>query len=303
MEIIKDTNIDFMRVKKISFAVSSFLVIAGILTLVLIFTGRGNLGVDFAGGTSVQVKFDKPFKVDELRNALGSAGFVDANIQDFVAQNVALIKVGLKSGKGAMVADKISDVIKNTFDDNDFEVQAATEIGPAIGAKLRRDALIAVLISTIGIILYIAWRFEFKFGVAAAIATFHDVLSVLFIMTLLGREVNLLLVTALLTLAGYSLTDTVVVFDRIRENLRGRKGKTFSEVTNRSINDVLKRTIITSLTTFIAVVSILVLGGEVIRDFALALAMGVIVGTYSSVFLASPIVVMWRGDKIVQVRK
>lgn len=303
MEIIKDTNINFIGAKKISFTISSLLVVAGIITLVLIFTGRGNLGVDFAGGTSVQVKFEKPFKVDRLREALGSAGFVDANIQDFVAQNIALIKVGLKSGKGEMVADQISDVIKNTFEDNSFEVQSATEIGPAIGAKLRKDALIAVVISTIGIILYIAWRFEFKFGVAAAIATFHDVLAVLFIMTLLGREVNLLLVTALLTLAGYSLTDTVVVFDRIRENLRGRKGKTFSEITNRSINDVLKRTIITSLTTFIAVVCILVLGGEVIRDFALALAMGVIVGTYSSVFLASPIVVMWRGDKIVQVKK
>lgn len=303
MEIIKDTNINFIGAKKISFTISSLLVVAGIITLVLIFTGRGNLGVDFAGGTSVQVKFEKPFKVDRLREALGSAGFVDANIQDFVAQNIALIKVGLKSGKGEMVADQISDVIKNTFEDNSFEVQSATEIGPAIGAKLRKDALIAVVISTIGIILYIAWRFEFKFGVAAAIATFHDVLAVLFVMTLLGREVNLLLVTALLTLAGYSLTDTVVVFDRIRENLRGRKGKTFSEITNRSINDVLKRTIITSLTTFIAVVCILVLGGEVIRDFALALAMGVIVGTYSSVFLASPIVVMWRGDKIVQVKK
>lgn len=303
MEIIKDTNINFMGMRRISFTISALLVACGVVTLVLIFVGKGNLGVDFAGGTSVQVKFEKPIKVDMLRKALGTAGFDDVNIQDFVAQDVALIKVGQKSGKGEMVADKISDVIGKTFPDNPFEVQAATEIGPAIGAKLRKDALIAVIISTIGIILYIAWRFEFKFGVAAAIATFHDVLAVLFIMTLLGREVNLLLVTALLTLAGYSLTDTVVVFDRIRENLRGRKGKSFSEITNMSINDVLKRTIITSLTTFIAVMSILILGGEVIRDFALALALGVVIGTYSSVFLASPIVVMWRGDKIVQVRK
>jgi preprotein translocase subunit SecF len=303
MEIIKDTNIDFMRMKKISFPISGLLVACGITTLIFIFAGKANLGVDFAGGTSVQLKFEKPIKVDRLRKALGTAGFDDVNIQDFVAQNIALIKVGQRSGKGEMVSDKIADIIQKAVEDNRFEVQSATEIGPAIGAKLRKDALIAVVISTIGIILYIAWRFEFKFGVAAAIATFHDVLSVLFIMTLLGREVNLLLVTALLTLAGYSLTDTVVVFDRIRENLRGRKGKTFSEVTNRSINDVLKRTIITSLTTLLAVVSILVLGGEVIRDFALALALGVIIGTYSSVFLASPIVVMWRGDKIVQVRK
>ncbi|RMG60304.1 MAG: protein translocase subunit SecF [Deltaproteobacteria bacterium] len=303
MEIIRDTNIDFMRLKKLSFSLSGFLILCGFISLFLVFTGRANLGVDFAGGTSVQVKFEKPVEVDTLRKALSGAGFKDVNIQDFAGSNVVLIKVGQKSGKGEMVAGKISETIKKALGDVKFEVQSATEIGPAVGEKLRRDALIAVLISTIGIILYIAWRFEFKFGVAAAIATFHDVLTVLAVFTLLGKEINLLIVTALLTLAGYSLTDTVVVFDRIRENLRARKGKTFSEVTNRSINEVLSRTIITSLTTFIAVASLLVLGGEVIRDFALALAIGIIVGTYSSVFVASPLVVVWRGEKLVHVKK
>ncbi len=303
MEIVRDTNIDFMKMKKISFTVSTILVLCGFVALALIFSGKANLGVDFAGGTSVQIKFKEPVKVNMLRKALGRAGFKDVNIQDFSSGNVVLIKVGQKSGKGEMVADRISNVVKDVVGAAAFEVQAATEIGPAIGEKLRKDALIAVLISTIGIILYVAWRFEFKFGVAAAIATFHDVLAVLAIFTLLGKEVNLLLVTALLTLAGYSLTDSVVVFDRIRENLRGRRGKTFSEITNKSINEVLSRTVITSLTTFIAVVTLLVLGGEVIRDFALALAIGIIVGTYSSVFVASPLVVVWRGEKLVQVKK
>ncbi len=302
MRIIRDTKIDFMRMKKFSFALSGFLIACGILSLVFVFTGRANLGVDFAGGTSVQIKFNEPVKVDRLRKILRSAGFKDVNIQDFAGSNVVLVKVGQKSGKGEMVADRIAKTIKDSLG-ADFEVQAATEIGPAVGEKLRRDALIAVVVSTIGIILYIAWRFEFKFGVAAAIATFHDVLAVLAVFTLLGKEINLLIVTALLTLAGYSLTDTVVVFDRIRENLRARRGKTFSEITNRSINEVLSRTIITSLTTFIAVLSLLLLGGEVIRDFALALAIGIIVGTYSSVFVASPLVVVWRGEKLAQVKK
>ncbi len=303
MEIVRDTNIDFMKMKKISFTVSAILVFCGFVALALIFSGKANLGVDFAGGTSVQIKFKEPVKVNMLRKVLGKAGFKDVKIQDFTSGNVVLIKVGQKGGKGEMVADRISNVVKDAVGSAAFEVQAATEIGPAIGEKLRKDALIAVLISTIGIILYVAWRFEFKFGVAAAIATFHDVLAVLAIFTLLGKEVNLLLVTALLTLAGYSLTDSVVVFDRIRENLRGRRGKSFSEITNKSINEVLSRTVITSVTTFIAVATLLFLGGEVIRDFALALAIGIIVGTYSSVFVASPLVVVWRGEKLVQVKK
>jgi preprotein translocase subunit SecF len=303
MEIVKDTNIDFIKMRKISFALSGLLLASGIFALILIFAGKANMGVDFAGGTSVQIKFKQPVKTDTLRKALGGAGFNDVNIQEFSSEDVVLIKVGQKSGKGEMVADRISKVVADTLGKASFEVEAATEIGPAIGEKLRKDALIAVLISTIGIILYVAWRFEFKFGVAAAIATFHDVLAVLAIFTLFGKEINLLVVTALLTLAGYSLTDTVVVFDRIRENLRGRRGKTFSEITNKSINEVLSRTVITSITTFMAVMSLLILGGDVIRDFALALAIGVIVGTYSSVFVASPLVVLWRGDKLVQVKK
>jgi preprotein translocase SecF subunit len=168
---------------------------------------------------------------------------------------------------------------------------------------LRQDAALALLISALAIILYIAWRFEFKFGVAAAIATFHDVFAIVGIFWVLGIEMDLLFITALLTIGGYSLTDTVVVFDRVRENIRLRKMKTFSETINLSVNEVLSRTIITSLTTFLATVSLLAFGGIVLRDFALALTMGIAIGTYSSVFIASPVVALWRGEKMTDVKR
>jgi len=163
---------------------------------------------------------------------------------------------------------------------------------------LKRKAIIAILISLAGFILYLAFRFKISFGVAAAVATFHDVLAVLGIFYLLNREISLLLVTALLTLAGYSLTDTVVIFDRIRENIRKLGERTpFSEIINRSVNEMLARTIITTLTTMLVILAILIFGGVVLRDFALALFLGVIVGTYSSVFVASPIVYLWHKGK------
>jgi preprotein translocase SecF subunit len=158
-------------------------------------------------------------------------------------------------------------------------------------------------VSALAIIVYLAWRFEFKFGVAAAIATFHDVGALLGIFFVLGREMDLLFITALLTIAGYSLTDTVVVFDRIRENIRLRKKTTFSETINLSVNEVLSRTIVTSLTVFLTCLSLLFFGGVVLKEFALALTIGVIVGTYSSIFVASPIVAIWRGEKMVEVKR
>jgi preprotein translocase SecF subunit len=176
------------------------------------------------------------------------------------------------------------------------------EIGPKVGKTLRDDALIAVIVSAIGMIVYIAWRFEFSFGVAAAIATFHDVFAVLGIFFVLGKEVNLLLITALLTLAGYSLTDTVVVYDRIRENLRLRPKDFLGDVINSSINEVLSRTIVTSSTVFLVVVALFFFGGEVIHDFSFALLIGVVVGTYSSIFVASPVVFEWRKGKKVRIR-
>jgi len=181
-------------------------------------------------------------------------------------------------------------------------VDSTTEIGPKVGKSLRDDALVAILFSAIGMIVYIAWRFEFSFGVAAAIATFHDVFAVLGIFYILGKEVNLLLITALLTLAGYSLSDTVVIYDRIRENLRLRPRDPLDQVMNSSINEVLSRTLVTGVTVLLVLLALFFFGGEVLHDFSLALLIGLIIGTYSSIFVASPIVYEWRKGKKVKIR-
>jgi len=188
----------------------------------------------------------------------------------------------------------IEEQLREAFSTNPFIVESSNEVGPVIGRELQQAALWAILVSLLGIVSYIAWRFEFRFGIVATVATFHDVLVVLGIFFLLGNEITLLIVTALLTLAGYSLTDTVVVFDRIRENFRTRRRDSLAEMINVSINQVLSRTIMTSLTTLLAILAIFLLGGEVLRDFSLALMLGIVVGTYSSVFVASPLVYEWR---------
>ena len=192
-------------------------------------------------------------------------------------------------------AERVMAIFTKEFPNNKFTVDSSTEIGPTIGKKLQEDALIAVVISFAGIILYIAARFELRFGVAAALATFHDVLAVLGAFYLLDKEITLLVVTALLTLAGYSLTDTVVVFDRIRENLKSRRREAEEATINTAVNQVLSRTIVTSLTVVLVLIPLTIAGGEVLHDFSLALLSGVIFGTYSSVFVASPLLLLWPG--------
>lgn len=294
-EILGKTNIDFMGKRKIAFVVSGILVALGVLALVQIARGAANLGIDFAGGTAVQLKFDRPVRTDEARAALERNRLSGAEIQDFVSENKLLIRVKTSTTIEEKVADRVVAIFTKEFPDRKLEVEASTEIGPTIGRKLQEDALIAILISFAGIIVYIAARFEFRFGVAAAIATFHDVLAVLGLFYVLDKEVTLLVVTALLTLAGYSLTDTVVVFDRIRENLRVRRRDSLETIINNGINQVLSRTIVTSLTVVLVLIPLVLAGGEVLHDFSLALLWGVIVGTYSSIFVASPLLVIWPG--------
>jgi len=295
IEILGKTNIDFMGKRKIAFVFSGIMVALGILAMVQIARGAANLGIDFAGGTAVQLKFDQPIRTDEARAALERNHLAGAEIQEFVSENKLLIRVKAATTIEEKVADRVVAIFGKEFPDRKLEVEASTEIGPTIGHKLQEDALIAILISFAGIILYIAARFEFRFGVAAAVSTFHDVLAVLGLFYVLDKEVTLLVVTALLTLAGYSLTDTVVVFDRIRENLRVRRRDGLETIINNGINQVLSRTIVTSLTVVLVLVPLTLAGGEVLHDFSLALLCGVIVGTYSSIFVASPLLVIWPG--------
>lgn len=301
IEILGKTNIDFIGKRKYAFLLSAVLVSVGIFSLVQMWREQANLGIDFAGGTSVQLKFEKPFQLDKARHALEVNAFQDSELQQFTDGNKLLIQVKKSLAEGK-VADKIVSIFTKEFADNKFVIDSTTEIGPKVGKTLRDDALIAVVVSAIGMIVYLAWRFEFVFGVAAAAATFHDVLAVLGVFYVLGKEVNLLLITALLTLAGYSLTDTVVVYDRIRENLRIRTRDPLAEIINSSINEVLSRTIVTTITVFLACMALFLFGGEVLHDFSFALLIGICVGTYSSVFVASPIVYEWRKGKKVKIR-
>lgn len=291
MELLKKTNIDFMGMKKISFVISAIISIIGLISVVQIALGTANLGIDFSGGTAMQLKFNAPFTIEHVRSSLASNGIKEVELQEIKDGNKLLIKMRKSTGK---VAEAVQEALKKDFAANPFVVESSTEIGPSIGDKLRKDTLVAVALSMLGIIIYIAWRFDYKFGVGAVIATMHDVLAIFAVFFILNKEVNLLLVTAVLTIAGYSLTDTVVVFDRIRENLHKNMKESMSAIFNQSINEVLSRTIITSLTTFLAAISLFVFGGEVIHDFAFALVVGVVVATYSSVFVASPIVSLWE---------
>ncbi len=297
LEILGKTNIDFMGKRHIAFVFSGIMVLLGLLAAVQISRGAANLGIDFAGGTAVQLKFDQPIHIDVARKALESHGLAHAELQEFAEENKILIRVKAATTIEEKVAERVISVFSKEIPNNRFVVDSTTEIGPTVGKKLQQDALIAVLISFVGIVLYIAARFELRFGVAAAIATFHDVLAVLGAFYVLDKEITLLVVTALLTLAGYSLTDTVVVFDRIRENLRLRRRDDIATVINNGINQVLSRTIVTSLTVVLVLIPLTLAGGEVLHDFSLALLWGVIFGTYSSVFVASPLLVIWPGGQ------
>ena len=295
LEILGKTSIDFMGKRRYSFAVSGILMLVGLLALVQIWRGVANLGIDFAGGTAVQLKFERAVSVEQARQALIRNGLPDVELQEFTADNKLLIRVKAQTTIEEKVADKVLEIFKKDFGDNPFVVDSSYEIGPTIGQKLQKDALIAIMISMLGIIVYVAARFEFRFGIAAAVATIHDVLAVLGIFYVLDKEITLLIVTALLTLAGYSLTDTVVVFDRIRENLKVRHREPLETTINNAINQVLSRTVVVSLTVVLVLIPLTLFGGEVLHDFSLALLMGVLVGTYSSVFVASPLLILWKG--------
>ncbi len=303
-KIIGKTNIDFIGMRKISFVLSAILILLGLTAFVNILMGNAKMGIDFTGGTMIQGNFAKAIDIEDLRGSLTDGGFPEATIQQLQTEGVEnsyLIRVKTldedNSPSGESTMDKILAVVEKDarFASNPFEMDSHQSIGAVVGEELRTDARNAVLLAIAGILLYIWIRFDFRFGIAATVATFHDVLCVLGLFWAFGIEIDLLVITALLTLGGYSLTDSVVVFDRIRENLRlFRKKGDFVATINSSINEVLSRTIITSMTSLMVVVVLLVLGGQVLFTFALALTLGIAVGTYSSVFVASPIVVEWE---------
>jgi preprotein translocase subunit SecF len=290
MELIGKTNIDFIGKKNITLVFSSIVAIIGIIGIIQIARGAANMGIDFTGGTSIQLKFAGPVSLEQVRNALAKHDLKEAGLQEIKDGNKVLIKVSRSSMATGKVVVTIEEVIKKEIPGTGFVVESSTEAGPSVGDKLRNDTLKAIVLSLIAITIYIAWRFDFKFGIGSTVSVLHDVLAMFAVFFVLNKEINLLFITATLTIAGYSMTDTVVVFDRIRENLRKNLKGDITTIINNSINEVLSRTIVTSLTVFMAALSLFIFGGEVIHDFAFALVAGIIICTYSSIFVASPIV-------------
>ncbi len=296
-ELIKKVRLDFIGKRKYAFITSGVFSILGIVATICIFFGWANLGIDFSGGTLIQLSFKSPPSIEQLRSILVKNKLGEAEIQEMRGEGgkkavvLRIRKAHIATGN---VAQKIKQIFSKAFPNNPIIIEKSEEVGPKIGYELRKKALWAVFWAIIAIIIYIAFRFEFRFGVAAAVATLHDVLVVIGILWICNREITLLIVTALLTIAGYSLTDTVVVFDRIRENIKVRRKDLLETIVNDSINQVLSRTVVTSLTTILAVFALLIIGSIVTFNFALALTIGIIIGTYSSVFIASPILVEWH---------
>jgi len=291
LQILKDTHFDFVGKRKLAFLISAGLILIGIISLLA--HGGPALSIDFSGGTLLQIQFEGDLSVEEVRNSLDKIGWGDSEIQKFGQGSEFLIRVK-KQTAGTQVGDQIKNALTKDFPDNKFEVRREEKVGPKIGQELKGKALRAIFFALILILIYISWRFEFKFAVGAIVALFHDVLITVGIFSLLNKEISLAIVAALLTIVGYSLNDTIVVFDRIREDLAIMRGKSYEKIINASINQTLSRTIITSLTTLMVVICLFALGGEVIRDFAFALMIGVIVGTYSSIFVASPVLIEWH---------
>ncbi|MFC1726086.1 protein translocase subunit SecF [candidate division KSB1 bacterium] len=301
MHIFKNPNYKFISNRKPAFILSITLIVVGLVFLII----RGpNYGIDFKGGTQIEFKFQKEANVSELRTSLARIGYERSQIRNFGDNREILIYVDVQE-EHEEVSNAIKDAISTDFSDNPYEVQRIESVGPKIGAELIRKALWAILVSLIFVNLYISWRFQFRFAVGAITALIHDVLIVLGIFTIFNMEISIDVVAGFLTIVGYSINDTIVVYDRIRENLKAIKRETYENIVNRSINETLSRTVITSGTTFIVLLILFLFGGAVIRNFAFALLIGVIVGTYSSIFIASPVVVEWniRSEKKMQLKK
>ncbi len=282
---MKTTNIDFIGNRNIALIFSGVLMIISMGSLAV----RGlQMGIDFTGGTLIEVGYQKAADLTVLRNTLDTEGFNDATVQNFGTTRDVLIRLKPQDGvSNVELSAKVLEAInKNTAEP--ASVRRVEFVGPQVGDDLAEDGFLALLYSTIGILIYIAWRFEWKFSAGAVLATFHDVIVTLGLFSVLGLEFDLTVLAAVLALIGYSLNDTIVVYDRIRENFRLLRNKSTEEIMNISVNVTLSRTIMTSLTVILVLVSLFFLGGEVIHNFAIVLLFGVFFGTYSSIFIASP---------------
>ena len=289
MEFFKKTNIDFMRLKWQAIILSTAINLIGIGSL--LFQGL-NFGLDFTGGTLIELGYKEPVELNSVRGALEGAGFGGATVQNFGSARDILIRLQPKGdADSAAVSDKVFQTLSQAAG-GQVELRRVEFVGPQVGKDLTEQAGLAILYSLIGILIYVALRFEYRYAVGAIIATIHDVVVTVAVFSLFQIEFDLTVLAAVLAVIGYSLNDTIVIYDRIRENFRKVRKGTSEEIVNLSVNETMSRTIITSGTTFITVLALYLFGGAVINGFALALLVGIAVGTYSSIYVASAAALM-----------
>jgi preprotein translocase subunit SecF len=303
VELFRNVNIDWLRLKWYFLGFSMIFSVAGLISMGLNIARIGSpvpLGVDFKGGTQVQLQFQQPPDTTRIRTATEAAGIKDARIQGIrelseSRSNEVLISLPEQQDETSLDAgrEKIVDALHAHYD-NPFTVRNVQVVGPTVGHQLERQAGLATLYSMLGMLIYLWFRFQLIYGVAAVVACFHDTLITVGAFALTNQEISLTVIAAILTLVGYSMNDTIVVFDRIRENLRLNRRESLPDVVNRSINQTLSRTVLTSGLTFLTVLSLYIFGGEVLRGFSFALVVGILIGTYSSIAVAAPMLVAWQ---------
>jgi preprotein translocase subunit SecF len=297
MRIFHNTQIDFLGKRKLFYVVSLVFIVVGMIVLSINGIPRG---IDFQGGTELQMRFEKDANSSDIRSIMDNAGLPGMEIKTMGDEKNLLLRTPIQ-GEGQTVADKIEGALKDNLKDNPFQVMRVDKVGPKIGKELTENALKAVIFSLFGILIYLSFRFQFVYSLGAVIALFHDVLITISAVAIsdalipgLRLELSQTMLAAFLTLIGFSVNDTVIIFDRIRENIKLFKNEDIEKVMNKSVNATLSRTIITSGTVFLTVLVLFLFGGEVLRDFSFTFGIGIITGTYSSVFVASSIVVDWK---------
>jgi len=302
MEIIRPgTNFDFIGKKTYALIISCFLIVIGAVSLIV--HGGPRYGIDFAGGLLVQVKFSQNVTAEEIKEKLKPINLEGSIVQQFEekGKHEFLIQTTGSAIDTENLDTILTDTLAQGFGAENFEIRRVEMVGPKVGKDLRRKGMLSVFYAVIFMLIYITWRFEFRFGVGAIIALIHDVAITVGIFSLVNLEISLPIIAAFLTIVGYSINDTIVVYDRIRENRRKNPRDPLTKTINTSINETLSRTILTSATTLLVVLSLFIFGGGVIHNFAFALLIGVIIGTYSSVYIASPVLIFW--EKIYQKTK
>ncbi|MCK5832045.1 protein translocase subunit SecF [bacterium] len=293
MEFLKNTSWDFLGKRKIAYTISGILILVTIVALIV--NGGPKYNIDFKGGEALEVSFESPVNMAEIRSMVDKIGVADAEIQSIGDGSIVLFRIPIDvTADGKNPGEAVMEVLQQQYGKDSIELRRQEVVGPKVSGELRNQALWATLFALVGILLYVTIRFKFRFGVAAVIALFHDVIITIGFLTIFGKEISLPVVAALLTIVGYSINDTIVISDRIRENSRILFREKFADLVNRSLNQTVSRTIITTLVVLIVLFCIFFFGGPVVHDFSFALIVGSIVGTYSSLYVVSPIVVAWE---------